>query len=266
LTDKPQTWHYGLVAQWWAEFNVAKPEELAFYQRCILRFGQPALDVACGAGRLLVPLSQAGLEVDGCDLSPDMLAHCRAKAAEARLAPQLYVQAMHALDLPRQYRTIYICDSFGIGGRREQDAEALRRCYLALAPGGALILNNYLPYGDANDWQYWLPEWRHRMPIDWPEPGVPRPTSDGAAIDLRTRLFDFEPLEQRLTVQMRATLWRDGLAVAEEEYTLQNNMYFHQEFLLLLGQTGFSDVSVYGDYSESALTAEHGMVVYVARK
>jgi 2-polyprenyl-3-methyl-5-hydroxy-6-metoxy-1,4-benzoquinol methylase len=67
MIDQPQTWHYGLVAQWWAEFNVAKREELAFYQRCIRRFGQPALDVACGAGRLLVPLCQAGLEVDGCD-------------------------------------------------------------------------------------------------------------------------------------------------------------------------------------------------------
>ena len=27
----PQTWHYGLVARWWAEFNTADAEELAFY-------------------------------------------------------------------------------------------------------------------------------------------------------------------------------------------------------------------------------------------
>jgi SAM-dependent methyltransferase len=114
---QPQTWHYGLMAQWWAEFNVAAPE-LAFYQTCIARFGQPALDVACGTGRLLLPLLQAGLEVDGCDLSPDMLACCRAKAARVSLEPRLYAQAMHKLDLPRMYRTIYICDSFGIGGQR----------------------------------------------------------------------------------------------------------------------------------------------------
>jgi SAM-dependent methyltransferase len=136
MTNQPQTWHYGLVAQWWAEFNVATPDELAFYQGCIARFGQPALDLACGTGRLLIPLLRAGLDVDGCDISADMLAHCRIKAAQARLAPQLYAQAMHALDLPRQYRTIYICDSFDIGGQRQQDAEALRRCYHALAPVG----------------------------------------------------------------------------------------------------------------------------------
>jgi len=26
MSEHPQTWHYGLVAQWWAEFNVASPE------------------------------------------------------------------------------------------------------------------------------------------------------------------------------------------------------------------------------------------------
>jgi SAM-dependent methyltransferase len=165
MTNQPQTWHYGLVAQWWAEFNVATPTELAFYQGCIARFGQPALDLACGTGRLLIPLLQAGLDVDGCDLSADMLAYCRTKAAQARLAPQLYAQAMHALDLPRQYRTIYICDSFDIGGQRQQDAEALRRCYQALAPGGALVFNHYLPYAATPWWPYWLPEQRPQFPL-----------------------------------------------------------------------------------------------------
>ena len=31
MTDQPQTWHYGLVARWWAEFNEAEDDELAFY-------------------------------------------------------------------------------------------------------------------------------------------------------------------------------------------------------------------------------------------
>ena len=81
MQDGPQTWHYGLIARWWAEFNVAAPEELAFYRSIIEHHGQPALDLACGTGRLLLPLLRAGLDVDGCDLSPDMLALCREQAA-----------------------------------------------------------------------------------------------------------------------------------------------------------------------------------------
>jgi SAM-dependent methyltransferase len=78
MTDAPQTWHYGLVADWWAQFSEAAPEELAYYRAPIERNGQPALDLACGTGRLLLPLLRARLDIDGCDLSPDMLGRCRA--------------------------------------------------------------------------------------------------------------------------------------------------------------------------------------------
>ena len=79
MTEARQTWHYGLVAQWWAEFRDEGPE-IAYHQKFIESYGQPALDVACGTGRLLLPYLRAGLDVDGCDISPDMLALCREKA------------------------------------------------------------------------------------------------------------------------------------------------------------------------------------------
>ena len=41
------------MARWWAEFKEPEPAELAFYRDAIERFGEPALDLACGAGRLL---------------------------------------------------------------------------------------------------------------------------------------------------------------------------------------------------------------------
>ena len=138
---QPQTWHYGIVAQHWAEFqnySVDAPE-IAYYQRFIEHYGQPALDVACGTGRLLLPYLRAGLDVDGCDISPDMLAHCREKAEREGFRRALIPQAMHELDLPRTYRTIFVCGSFGIGGTRQQDALALQRFYEHLTPGGVLL-------------------------------------------------------------------------------------------------------------------------------
>ena len=81
------------------------------------------------------------------------IALCRREAEHEGLAPRLFEQAMHALDLPRMYRTIYICDSFGIAG----SAETLQRCYQHLAPGGALVFNVSLPYGEADRWNCWLP-------------------------------------------------------------------------------------------------------------
>lgn len=99
INGQPQTWHYGLVARWWAEFNTDGPE-IAHFRRQIERFGQPALDLACGTGRLLFPFLAAGMDVDGADLSPDMLAWARRRADREQRTPALYNQAMHALTLP----------------------------------------------------------------------------------------------------------------------------------------------------------------------
>jgi hypothetical protein len=54
--------------------------------------------------------------------------------------------------------------------------------------------------------------------------------------------------------------------VAEEENTLKTRSYFKQELLMLLAQAGFRDITVQGDYTEAEATAEHGVLVYKARK
>src|SRR5437763_209003 len=196
MAREPQTWHYGLVAQWWAEFNVDGPE-IAYFQRVIERYGQPALDVACGTGRLLLPYLRAGLDVDGCDISPDMLALCRDKAVREGLtpAPRLYNQAMHELDLPRTYKTIFACGSFGIGGDRQMDLEALRRFYHYLQPGGVFAFDHSLPYDDARWWQYWLYENRSQLPRAWAPSGERRLASDGTEYEQWARVLDLDPLE-----------------------------------------------------------------------
>src|SRR5688572_1518996 len=159
MADQSGTWHHGLVARHWAEFNTATPDELTYYRAAIERFGQPALDLACGTGRLLLPLLAEGLDVEGADVSADMLAWCTRLAERAGVTPRLHQQAMHELDLPGRYGTIYICDSFGIGGSRPNDLEALRRVRRHLRPDGALVFSAWLPYEglDAASWARWLP-------------------------------------------------------------------------------------------------------------
>lgn len=269
MNDQPQTWHYGVVAQHWAEFenHSLDAPDIAYYQKQIQRFGQPALDVACGTGRLLLPYLRDGLDVDGCDISPDMLAHCREKATREGLSPSLYVQAMHELDLPRTYRTVFVCGSFGIGGTRQQDALALRRFYEHLAPGGALLFDHQMPYGGGSwYWKDWLKENREQLDPDfWTEPEHER-ASGGREFRTRFRLADIDPLEQALTLQMRSELWEDEQLVAQEERTLTSNIYFKNELLLLLQQVGFEEIEVQGDFTEEKATPEDKVLVFIARK
>jgi SAM-dependent methyltransferase len=265
MTETSQVWHYGLVARWWAEFNTDGPE-IQYFKALVQRFGQPALDVACGAGRLLIPFLRAGLDVDGCDISPDMLDFCRQRARREGLSPRLYNQSMHELALPRKYRTIVVCGAFGLGGSRQHDQEALNRFFRHLVPGGALLLDTYLPYKDADEWRYWIREEREGLPEPWPASGTRRRAENGEEIELTNRLAALDPLEQVVTREIRATLWRDGQIVRQEEYKLFERLYFRSELLAMLALAGFRDIQVLGDYTEKNASPDSGILVYVARR
>lgn len=266
MNHPPQTWHNGLVAQYWAAFNLDGPE-ISYYRTLIERYGQPALDAGCGTGRLLLPYLRAGLDVDGCDISADMLALCREKAEGEGFSPRLYPQAMHNLDLPRTYQTIYACGVFGIGSTRQQDALALRRFYEHLDLGGVLVLDHEMAYGGGSwHWPLWLTENRQQLdPNFWTE-GQRELAPDGSEFMLRSRIADLDPLDQVLTLQMRAERWQDEQLVGDEERTLTQNIYFKHELLMMLKQAGFDEVTIQGDYTEAEATAEHEVLVFIARK
>jgi SAM-dependent methyltransferase len=267
MTDAPQTWHHGLVAQWWAEFNDDfRSHEIQYFHQFIERNGEPALDVACGTGRLLLPYLRAGLDVDGCDVSADMIALCREKAEREGFAPNLYVQAMHELELPRRYRTIYVCGAFGLGSDRAQDRQALERFHEHLEPGGALLLDKEMPYADARGWMYWLKQERASLPEEAQPPSERRRVADGSELGLHARLLDLDPLSQHAIYEMRAERWRDGKLDVEEVHRLDVGRYFRNELVLMLERADFVDVVVHGEHEERDPTPHDDFLVFIARK
>jgi hypothetical protein len=235
------TWHYGLVARWWAETNTAEPDEIAYYVDAIRRFGEPALDVGCGTGRLLKPLLAAGLDIDGTDISGDMLAFAEAEAREHGREPRLIACPAHGLALDRAYRTIYLCGVFGIGASREQDR-------------------------DEQGWARWLPGHRADVPREWRDEGERRRLRDGDELELFTRLGSLDPLAQRQVLELRARLWHGDAIVREEASRLTENLYFAQELLLMLADAGFLEASIEGPHTGRPATDDDAAVVFVARR
>jgi SAM-dependent methyltransferase len=265
MTDEILVWHYGLMAERWADTPDETPE-LPFFLKQIERFGQPVLDLACGTGRVLLPLLRAGIDIDGCDFSEDMLFHCRRKATADGFNPNLYAQPMHAFDLPRRYKTIYICDSFGLSGSRENDLATLRRCHAHLRDNGALLVNIEAEYVSAEDWVSWAGEYRRSLPEPWPEEGSRRVASDGSEHVSRFRMVQIDPLEQTYMRQVRLEKWETGRLVVSEEYALRGNMYLKPELLLMLKVAGFREIAVHGDYTDDPATADSNELVFVALK
>lgn len=221
------TWHHGLVAEYWARYNVDAPEVELY--RPYLR--EPILDVGCGAGRLLGPWHDEGLDIDGCDASADMIARCRERVPEATL----WVSALHELDPPRRYATIVACGVFGLGSTREQDEEAMRRLHDALLGGGTLVLDN-----EESDWSRWHVR-------DWNKPS-------GGEISLSSRV-DAVDDDRCVHMTMRAET-PDG---RREEHALTMRQWTRGELLALMQASGFVQVDVHQGVAEN-------FAVYVASK
>ena len=264
--DQPQIWHYGLVARDWAEFQTDGGEEAVYFQRLIETCGQPALDLGCGSGRILFPLLQAGLDVDGCDYSQDMVDVCRERADREGQHPELYAQAMHELDLPRRYKTIFSCGVIGLGGQRRLTKIAMRRCYEHLRDGGTYVFN-YMPrWNDHPAWLSRLPENRHALPQEWPVSGERSPLPDGTELEIVARTVAMDPLEDVATRQIRARLWRDGEMLKEEVHTQKVEDYSKNELVMMLEWAGFRSIQIYGDFSDEPATADHHDLMFIATK
>jgi SAM-dependent methyltransferase len=229
-------------------------------------FGQPALDLGCGTGRLLLPYLAAGLEVDGCDYSKDMLAQCQERAAREQLTPRLFQQATHELDLPRLYRTIFACGVIGLGGDRRLTMQAMERCYEHLRPGGAFIFDYSPRWNDPPAWLSRLPEVRNSLPDEWPSSGERERLADGCELELVSRTVAMDPLEDVATRQIRARLWKNGELLQEEIHTQKVEDYSKHELILMLERAGFRDIELTGDYRDEPATADHTALIFICKK
>ncbi|MGI9051286.1 MAG: class I SAM-dependent methyltransferase, partial [Ilumatobacteraceae bacterium] len=228
------TWHHGLIARWWATFNLDGPE-IDFFGELVAA-GQPALDVACGTGRLLVPWVAGGMDVDGVDASADMIAACCAAASQADRTPQLFVQPVHQLDLSRRYATIVMCGGLGLGGSRQQDVEGLRRMLAHLRPGGLLALDCEVENTDDERW--WIDP-APRSSAEPPDAVHRRHGTDGFDYALRHHVVEIDRTDRHVTRELEAWQWLDGELTAHELHRLEINVWRRAEIVAALRDVGF---------------------------
>jgi ubiquinone/menaquinone biosynthesis C-methylase UbiE len=62
--------------------NLHLTEDFVFYLHHAKQFGSPILELACGTGRITIPIVQQGFEIVGIDKSEKMLSRAKKKSGE----------------------------------------------------------------------------------------------------------------------------------------------------------------------------------------
>lgn len=123
-----------------------EPETVAFLAR--LAAGQDALEFAIGTGRLALPLTRAGVRVDGIEQSPDMVDRLREKPGGQDV--QVTLGDMASAGTGRRYGLVYLVYNT-IGNVITQDGQV--RCFANaarhLASGGVFVLECRMPAAPA---------------------------------------------------------------------------------------------------------------------
>ena len=247
----------GMMVEYWdlLRGDTSKWSSRPYFLNIIRESGEPALDVACGTGRLLLDYMQEDIDIDGVDISPEMIAKAREKADQLGLKPNLYVQAMQKLDLPRRYQTIIVPSSSFLHLINDSDIhEALKRFYEHLNPGGVLAMS--LRVMDPNP-----------VEVDWEIDSEAVRPSDGALIRKWFRCrFDVENSIQH--TEDRYEIIKEGQIIQSETYVSSPYLTWYKcsKAMEYLKQVGFSNVHAHSDFKPEPATDEDTSYIVLGKR
>lgn len=225
---------YGRLASW--VYEIDKPigksfGDVEFYRDCLKNIEGPVLEPATGNGRILIPLLEAGIEVDGYDLSQDMLDLCEQALQTRNLKADLSKAAYDSYQAKRQYSALIIpAGSFQLMTDTAEIERAVQNFASSLKPGGKLIVDIY-PRLDEEE----KPRVRHWQVGD-------------DLLVLSEMPYAIDYFAQKTVSQLRYEHWHKGELVKTELELFSLRWWGVYEFELLLRQAGFKNIKRSADY------------------
>ncbi len=238
---------------------------VAFYAALARETGGPVLEIACGTGRVAIPIARQGFAMTGLDVVPGMLERARSKATDL---PIRWIEGdARTFDLGERFRLIFLTGNAFQAFVTNADQEALLgRVRAHLHDEGLFAFETRNP------------RWRTCEDRDEDHDGLfvnlethakeeVRPSftdADGREVrESRRRTYDHVAQILHWTSYWR---WHEGSEERTKITRIALRYTFPQELAALLHYNGFTIERRYGDWNLEPLTAASPSIIVVCRR
>jgi|SRR5579859_802233 len=215
--------------------------------------GGPLLDLGCGTGRMALRMAALGYQVTGVDITPEMIARARQKAAAQALSIEWVVADARTFQLQQQFPFIYMLENVFQFFLMRADQEAmLARVREHLLPAGCFLFET------RNPSPHNLFEVHHPDPPKYTLP-------DGGRL-VTTEEQYYDPMTQIQHYTRHLTFSHPGGQQVEKTLRTALRYVFPQEMEALLFYNRLQIRACYGNWQQEPLTAASPAMIYVCQR
>ena len=237
MSASPEPSPYDAIARLYDPWSASVTEDIGFYVEEALAAGGPVVELACGTGRISVPLAKAGVHVIGVDASARMLEVAREYAAAEGVELDLRLGDLRQPPVAERVPLVLIPFRSLLHMTTEAERlRALRAAREVLLPGGRLVFDVFAP--SAEDVEDTHGRWLER------EPGI-------------FERADWDEGERTLTLSVRRN---------EEASTMLLAWLSPAEWRLLLDRAGFDVVAQWGWFDRRPFSGGEDVVFASVRR
>jgi SAM-dependent methyltransferase len=245
---------YDLIAPFYDIEHASYSEDVDLYRDFAGVCNGPVLELACGSGRLLLPLAEEGYQVTGVDTSAAMLRLARERLERAGVTSHctLMQQDMCNLLLAQKFRLAFIAlGSFSHVYVRKQQQQALAAAHAHLTPGAMFVVD--IANADVRYMENMSGQVLHQG--TWQR-------DDGTML---THLVSptCSPTRHLLELTHFYDHFGQGEPVRRTMAKTWVYLFERGEMELLLEQAGFVIKDVYGDYEMSPFERESPRMIFL---
>jgi SAM-dependent methyltransferase len=216
-------------------------EDIPFYIKQAEKYGDPVLELACGTGRVTIPMAEKGYDITGLDISEPMLELAKKKAEEKRVQVEWIKADCRNFILNKKFNLIiFPFNSIA----HLHDLESINACFSRvrehLTEDGRFIVDFFNPRLD-----FLLRDPNIRRPISQ----YPDPDGKGTVEIEEINIYD-------AATQLNHIKWFYKIGGKEEVMELNMRVFYPLELDALLQLNGFKIEEKYGNLDESPFVSD----------